>query len=90
MEQPEIEPNYFDWDIGEPFGSQRHSNDIDKYVAVEDMEMTVQTVKFVKSLNQVEPWKSDDNRELDPGPECKTDEQIRGSFQPTYSSLHPH
>ncbi|KIM89884.1 GMC oxidoreductase [Piloderma croceum F 1598] len=56
-EQPEIEPNYFDWDF--------------------DLEALVQTVKYAKSLSEVEPWKSGNNRELDPGPECKTDEEIR-------------
>jgi hypothetical protein len=43
-----------------------------------DFELLVQTVKFVRSLGEVEPWKSSNNRELDPGPDCKTDEQIRG------------
>lgn len=57
VEQPEIEPNYFDWDI--------------------DFELLVQTVKYARSLSEVEPWKSDNNHELDPGPQCKTDEQIR-------------
>jgi len=43
-----------------------------------DLDALVQTVKYARSLNEVEPWKSGNNRELDPGPECKTDEQIRG------------
>jgi len=57
VEQPEIEPNYFDWDF--------------------DLEALVQTVKYARSLSEVEPWKSGNNLELDPGPECKTDDQIR-------------
>lgn len=41
----------------------------------------MQLVKFVRSLQQVEPWKSGIRREFHPGPECETDEQIRGSSQ---------
>jgi len=44
-----------------------------------DLEVLVQTVKYARSLREVEPWKSSNNRELDPGPDCKTDEQIQGS-----------
>ena len=39
----------------------------------------VQNFKYVRSLCDVEPWKSGVHREIDPGPECQTDDQIRGT-----------
>ncbi|KAF9040114.1 GMC oxidoreductase [Panaeolus papilionaceus] len=42
-----------------------------------DLENLVQQIKFVRSLSDVEPWKSGIVREVDPGPKCETDEDIR-------------
>lgn len=38
-------------------------------------------MKFIKSLADVEPWKSGIIREADPGAHLKTDEEIKGESQ---------
>ncbi|KAJ6573700.1 GMC oxidoreductase [Mycena sp. CBHHK59/15] len=42
-----------------------------------DLENLVQHIKYVRSMSNTEPWKSGVVRELDPGPNCQTDEDIR-------------
>ncbi|KAL0952821.1 hypothetical protein HGRIS_007046 [Hohenbuehelia grisea] len=42
-----------------------------------DLEVLVQEIKFGRSLFDVEPWKSDILREVDPGPKAATDDQLR-------------
>ncbi|KAJ7635380.1 GMC oxidoreductase [Roridomyces roridus] len=42
-----------------------------------DLEVLVQAVKYTRKLAQTEPFKSGVVREVDPGVECVTDEQIR-------------
>jgi len=56
-DQPEIDANWFDWDI--------------------DLEALVQQFKYIRSLRDVEPFKSGIHCEVVPGPECQTDEQLR-------------
>ena len=46
---------------------------------VADMELLVQHVKFAKAMINVEPWKATVACEVDPGPNCTTDADIRGS-----------
>lgn len=46
-----------------------------------DLEVMVQEFKYIRSLCDVEPWKSGMHREVDPGPECQTDDQIRGTLR---------
>jgi hypothetical protein len=43
-----------------------------------DLEILAQHVKFIRSLREIEPWKSNIIREVTPGPACKTDEDITG------------
>jgi hypothetical protein len=47
-----------------------------KYVL--DLENMVQQMKFVRSLREIEPWASGTVKEIDPGLDISTDEQIRG------------
>jgi len=42
-----------------------------------DLENLVQHIKYIRSMTETEPWKSGIVREMDPGPNCKTDEDIR-------------
>ncbi|KAF8587124.1 GMC oxidoreductase [Ramaria rubella] len=42
-----------------------------------DLEMMVQHIKFIRSMVDVEPWKSTVACEIDPGPKCTTDDEIR-------------
>lgn len=44
-----------------------------------DLELLVQHLKFIRSLNEIEPWKSAIVREVQPGPACETDEHIYGT-----------
>ncbi|KAJ7637777.1 GMC oxidoreductase [Mycena rosella] len=37
----------------------------------------VQHIKYIRSMKNTEPWKSSVVREMDPGPNCQTDEDIR-------------
>lgn len=48
--------------------------------ALADLEMMVQHLKFIRSVTSMELWKSAIIREVDPGPQCTTDEEIRSSF----------
>jgi hypothetical protein len=51
-----------------------------------DMEILLQHVKYIRSMCEIEPWKSGVIREVDPGPEYATDEQLRGkSNRPHYT-----
>ncbi|KAF8492466.1 GMC oxidoreductase [Gautieria morchelliformis] len=52
-----------------------------------DLEMLVQHVKFVKSMMNVEPWKSLVAREVDPGPQCTTDEAMREYIKNTHGPV---
>ncbi|KAK7029895.1 GMC oxidoreductase [Favolaschia claudopus] len=42
-----------------------------------DLEILVQHVKYVRTMLDTEPFKSGVVREIDPGPNCVTDEEIR-------------
>ncbi|KAF8171014.1 GMC oxidoreductase [Mycena galopus ATCC 62051] len=42
-----------------------------------DLENIVQHIKYIRSMSDTEPWKSGVVREMDPGPNCQTDEDIR-------------
>ncbi|KAJ7230526.1 GMC oxidoreductase [Mycena pura] len=42
-----------------------------------DLENLVQHIKYIRSMTEVEPWKSGVVCEVDPGPNCETDEDIR-------------
>ncbi|EIM84584.1 GMC oxidoreductase [Stereum hirsutum FP-91666 SS1] len=57
MDQPEIDPHYFENDS--------------------DLENLVQHIKFIKSMENTEPWKSGTVKALDPAPNCTTDPEIR-------------
>ncbi|KAJ6542821.1 GMC oxidoreductase, partial [Mycena capillaripes] len=43
-----------------------------------DLEILVQHIKYVRKMVGTEPFKSGVVREIDPGPNCVTDEEIRG------------
>lgn len=49
-----------------------------------DLENLVQHIKFIKSMENTEPWKSGTTKALDPAPNCSTESEIRGE------SLHIH
>jgi choline dehydrogenase-like flavoprotein len=77
MQQPEINPHYLENDFGV------HDFPLDYHLITRtptDLEMLVQHLKFVRTLAEVEPWKSTLGREVGPGATCTTDEEIRGSF----------
>ncbi|KAJ6501837.1 GMC oxidoreductase [Mycena vulgaris] len=42
-----------------------------------DLEILVQHIKYIRSMIHTEPFKSGVVREMDPGPECVTDDDIR-------------
>ncbi|KAJ6452435.1 GMC oxidoreductase [Mycena sanguinolenta] len=42
-----------------------------------DLENLVQHIKYIRTMSETEPWKSGIVREMDPGPNCRTDEEIR-------------
>ncbi|KAJ7290529.1 GMC oxidoreductase [Mycena rebaudengoi] len=42
-----------------------------------DLENLVQHIKYIRSMTETEPWKSGVIREIDPGPNCQTDDDIR-------------
>lgn len=78
LDDPNIDPHVFENDFGSSI-SQTANFSYSKYVGyVTDLENLVQQVKLLKELHQMEPFKSLVLTELEPGPECTTDEQIRG------------
>ncbi|KAF8466292.1 GMC oxidoreductase [Gautieria morchelliformis] len=52
-----------------------------------DLEMLVQHMKFAKSMVKVEPWKSVVASEVDPGPQCTTDEGMREYIKNTHGPV---
>ncbi|KAJ7145705.1 GMC oxidoreductase [Mycena epipterygia] len=62
FDNPSIDPHYFENDFGR-FQS--------------DLEILVQHLKYIRTMAQTEPMKSGVVREVDPGPACVTDEDIR-------------
>ncbi|KAJ7323864.1 GMC oxidoreductase [Mycena albidolilacea] len=42
-----------------------------------DLENLVQHIKYIRSMTDTEPWKSGVVREIDPGPDYQTDEDLR-------------
>lgn len=71
---PEIIPNYFKEEFGEFFRSYLLSASN----SLKDTKVLVEHVKFVRSLTETEPFKSNCT-EVQPGPACTTDEQIAGA-----------
>ncbi|KAJ7108233.1 GMC oxidoreductase [Mycena epipterygia] len=51
-----------------------------------DLESMVQNIKYVRKLAQIEPLKSGLAKEMDPGPECVTDEDLRNYVKNTLCS----
>ncbi|KAF8064007.1 GMC oxidoreductase [Lyophyllum atratum] len=51
-----------------------------------DLELLVQTIKYIRQVVEIEPLKSGIVGEVEPGPDCKTDEQIRDFIKDTVSS----
>ncbi|KDR78169.1 hypothetical protein GALMADRAFT_1304439 [Galerina marginata CBS 339.88] len=51
-----------------------------------DLEILLQHVKFIRSLRDVEPWKSGILREVLPGPGCDSDDDIRGFIRNNLST----
>ncbi|KAJ7460467.1 hypothetical protein B0H11DRAFT_1923868 [Mycena galericulata] len=74
LADPAIYPAYFENDNGKtpsiPFASALKS-------LVADLENLVQHIKYIRSMSETEPWRSGVIREIDPGPNCQTDEDIR-------------
>ncbi|KAF5376948.1 hypothetical protein D9615_007272 [Tricholomella constricta] len=67
LDNPELDPNYFEKDS--------------------DLELLVESFKYLRHLAATEPFKSGIvGAELEPGPECKTDEQIRDYIKNTVST----
>ncbi|KAF8872796.1 GMC oxidoreductase [Gymnopilus junonius] len=52
-----------------------------------DLEIMLQMVKFVRSLKEVEPWKSGTVKEVFPGPDCVTDDDLRGFIKENLISI---
>ncbi|KAF8877062.1 GMC oxidoreductase [Gymnopilus junonius] len=51
-----------------------------------DLEVLLQQIKFVCSLKDVEPWKSGVLREVTPGPNCMSDDDLRDFIKNNVSS----
>ncbi|KAJ6501838.1 GMC oxidoreductase [Mycena vulgaris] len=51
-----------------------------------DLEILVQHVKYIRTMVDTEPFKSSVMREMDPGPECVTDEDIREYIKNTHTT----
>jgi choline dehydrogenase-like flavoprotein len=51
-----------------------------------DLELLVQQIKYLRTLSDVEPWKSGIVREIDPGPNCQSDGDIRDYIKNNLSS----
>lgn len=51
-----------------------------------DLEILVQQFKFMRKIAETDPWKSTIVREVNPGLECTTDEQIRDFIRRTCGS----
>ncbi|TFK47199.1 GMC oxidoreductase [Heliocybe sulcata] len=51
-----------------------------------DLQILAEAVKFVRSLTDIEPWKSGTVREINPGPSCTTDEEIHEYIKSTQAS----
>ena len=45
-----------------------------------DLELLKEAVKYTKHMIETEPWKSLVVREVDPGKEYSSDEEIKGQF----------
>ena len=71
---PEIIPNYFK----EEFGKLTRSYCLPASNSLPDTKVLVEHVKFVRSLTETEPFKSNCT-EVQPGPACVSDEQIAGA-----------
>lgn len=72
---PVIDPHYFENKIGEIFPDP--VPDVFHEIP-EDLEILLQEVKFIRSMRDIEPWKSGILREVYPGPDCISDDDLRG------------
>ena len=88
MQQPCIDPHYFENDFGAFLFFSVFELFVFPITAISltrafffpaDLEIMVQHIKFAKSMIDIEPWKSLVAREVDPGPKCTTDQEIRGA-----------
>jgi hypothetical protein len=83
MQQPEIDPHYFENDFGQ-FCNYEFQRSL---TTLADLELLVQHFEFAKALVEAEPFKSVIGSEVDPGAKCTTDEKIRGWFISVIISL---
>lgn len=82
FDNPSIDPHYFENDFGR-FQSGGPKFLSDNILHSLDLEILVQHFKYIRTMAQTEPMKSGVVREVDPGPACVTDEDIRGLFSPS-------
>ena len=66
MGQPEVGAHNFENNFGVPNPDSRRDASV-------DLEMMVQNVKFIRSLMEIEPWKSAIALEIDPHPNYISD-----------------
>ncbi|EJT96820.1 GMC oxidoreductase [Dacryopinax primogenitus] len=53
-----------------------------------DMKLMMEALKFVRVLRNTEPWKSVIAKEVDPGPEVETEEQMRDYIKQGLSTIY--
>lgn len=85
LEDPEIDPHSFEIPLGECFCSPIPRLQTD-YGPI-DLELLVEHIKFIRRLAQAEPLKSGVVREVDPGPNVTSDEDLAGMASSS-SSAH--
>ncbi|KAJ7024174.1 GMC oxidoreductase [Mycena alexandri] len=51
-----------------------------------DLEILVQHIKYIRTMTDTEPFKSGVMREVDPGPKCVTDQEIREYIKNTHGT----
>lgn len=80
MEHPEIDVALFENPYGKHTHSLTFSVDPNDDTIPLDLELMKENVKYAKVLGENEPWKSLVIREVDPGKEHSTDEEIKGQL----------
>ncbi|KAJ7886669.1 GMC oxidoreductase [Mycena leptocephala] len=72
---PSIDPRYFENDFGKRYPVNMIDVDICRHFS--NLEILVQHIKYIRTMVDIEPFQSGVVREVDPGPNYVTDQDIR-------------